>query len=193
LLFSRRGDPELRKHAFGRSLLGRRGVPSLISPASRRDAGSIWAQEARAVAAAAMPPPPPPNPTLGQGGTMAQGGVPPQAAVQAPCQQMVAMTREEMQRIAAATAAQAVQQVTSHTSHATTAPTTVAGSQDEDVSSYGEGEELEEIGRWKVWRSSCASCKTKWRGSQRRELEDIPFRGRFSLLLCQTISRRPTW
>ncbi|CAA0811124.1 Unknown protein, partial [Striga hermonthica] len=71
--------------------------------------------------------------------TQGQGEVPPQAAVQAPVQQVVAMTREEMQRIAAAVAAQAVQQVASHTSHATTAPTTVAGSQDEDVSSYGEG------------------------------------------------------
>ncbi|CAA0840162.1 Unknown protein, partial [Striga hermonthica] len=87
----------------------------------------------------AMPPPPPPDPTQGQGGVLAQGGVPPQAAVQAPGQQMVVMTREEMQRIAAAAAAQAVQQVASHTSHATTAPATVARSQDEDVSSYGEG------------------------------------------------------
>ncbi|CAA0830804.1 Unknown protein, partial [Striga hermonthica] len=104
------------------------------------DASSSRAQEARVAAAAAMPPPPPPpDPTQGQGGVMAQGGVPPQAAVQAPGQQMVAMTREEMQRIAAAAAAQAVQQVASHTSHATTAPTTVAGSQDEDMSSYGEG------------------------------------------------------
>ncbi|CAA0839527.1 Unknown protein, partial [Striga hermonthica] len=89
--------------------------------------------------ASAMPPPPPPNPTLVQGGAMAQGGAPPQAAVQAPSQQMVTMTREKMQRIAAAAAAHAVQQVTSHTSHATTASTTVAGNQDEDVSSYGEG------------------------------------------------------
>ncbi|CAA0808181.1 Unknown protein, partial [Striga hermonthica] len=101
------------------------------------DASSGQAQEARVAAAAAMPPPP--DPTQGQRGVLAQGGVPPQAAIQAPDQQMVAMTREEMQRIAAAAAAQAVQQVASHTSHATTAPTTVAGSQDENVSSYGEG------------------------------------------------------
>ncbi|CAA0811050.1 Unknown protein, partial [Striga hermonthica] len=95
--------------------------------------------EARAAAAVAMPPPLPPNPTLVQGGAMAQGGAQPQEVVQAPGQQMVTMTWEEMQRIAAAAATQAVQQVTSHTSHATTAPTTVAGNQDEDVSSYGEG------------------------------------------------------
>ncbi|CAA0828740.1 Unknown protein, partial [Striga hermonthica] len=103
------------------------------------DASSSQAQEARVAAAAEMPPPPPPDPTQRQGGVLTQGGVPPQAAVQTPGQQMVAMTREEMQRIAAAAAAQAVQQVASHISHATTAPTTVAGSQDEDVSSYGEG------------------------------------------------------
>ncbi|CAA0811070.1 Unknown protein, partial [Striga hermonthica] len=60
-------------------------------------------------------------------------------AGQAPGQQVVTMTREEMQRIAAAAAAQAVQQVASHTSHATTAPATATGNQDEDVSSYGEG------------------------------------------------------
>ncbi|CAA0810459.1 Unknown protein, partial [Striga hermonthica] len=84
--------------------------------------------------AAMPPPPPPPDPMQRQGGGLAQEGMPPQAAVQIPGQQMVAMTREEMQRIAAAAAAQAVQQVASHTSHATTAPTTVVGSQDDDVS-----------------------------------------------------------
>ncbi|CAA0827444.1 Unknown protein, partial [Striga hermonthica] len=103
------------------------------------DAGSSRTQEARAAAAAAMPPPQPPNPTMVQGGAMAQGGAPPPATTQTVGQQMVAMTREEMQKIAAAAVAQAVQQVASHTSHVTTAPTTVVGSQDEDVSSYGEG------------------------------------------------------
>ncbi|CAA0827453.1 Unknown protein, partial [Striga hermonthica] len=44
--------------------------------------------EARAAAAAAMPPLPPPNPAPMQGGTMAQGGAPLKAAVQAHGQQM---------------------------------------------------------------------------------------------------------
>ncbi|CAA0826945.1 Unknown protein, partial [Striga hermonthica] len=46
------------------------------------------AQEARAAAAVAMPPPPPPNPTMVQGGAMAQGGAPPLATTQAPGQQI---------------------------------------------------------------------------------------------------------
>ncbi|CAA0839602.1 Unknown protein, partial [Striga hermonthica] len=50
----------------------------------------------RVAAAAVMPPPPPPDPTQRQGGVLAQGGVPPQVAVQTPGQQMVAMTREAM-------------------------------------------------------------------------------------------------
>ncbi|CAA0833779.1 Unknown protein, partial [Striga hermonthica] len=111
----------------------------------RVDVGSSRAQEARAAAATAMPPPPPQKPVMvqprgvmEQGGVATQGGAPQQAVIQAPGQQMVTMTREEMQRIAAAAAAQAVQQVTSHTSNATTAPTTAVGVQDEDVSSYGD-------------------------------------------------------
>ncbi|CAA0830104.1 Unknown protein, partial [Striga hermonthica] len=104
------------------------------------DAGSSRAQEARAAAMTAMPPPPPHNPVVVQPGDVAiQGGAPTPVAGQAPGQQVVTMTREEMQRIAAAAAAQAVQQVASHTSHATTAPATTTGNQDEDVSSYGEG------------------------------------------------------
>ncbi|CAA0823344.1 Unknown protein, partial [Striga hermonthica] len=83
------------------------------------------AQEARAAAAAAMPPPPPRNPVvvqpggvMVQGGMETQGGAPQQAFAQAPGQQMVTMTREEMQRIAAAAAAQAVQQLFGHQSRA---------------------------------------------------------------------------
>ncbi|CAA0841955.1 Unknown protein, partial [Striga hermonthica] len=62
-------------------------------------------------------------------------------APQPPAQQVVAMTREKVQRMVADAAAQAVQQATHQTSQAATAPTTVQGTQDEDVSSYGGGGE----------------------------------------------------
>ncbi|CAA0830744.1 Unknown protein, partial [Striga hermonthica] len=62
-------------------------------------------------------------------------------APQPPAQQVVAMTREEVQRMVADAAAQAVQQATHQTSQAATAPTTVQGTQEEDVSSYSGGGE----------------------------------------------------
>ncbi|CAA0819860.1 Unknown protein, partial [Striga hermonthica] len=72
------------------------------------DAGSSRAQEARAAAAAVMPPPPLQNPVVVQpGAAETQGGASPQAVTQAPGKQMATITREEMQRIAAAAAAQA--------------------------------------------------------------------------------------
>ncbi|CAA0841358.1 Unknown protein, partial [Striga hermonthica] len=77
-----------------------------------------------------------------QAGLITQTMVPPTGgAPQPPAQQVVAMTREEVQRMVADAAAQAVQQATHQTSQAATAPTTVQGTQEEDVSSYGGGGE----------------------------------------------------
>ncbi|CAA0830897.1 Unknown protein, partial [Striga hermonthica] len=83
--------------------------------------------------------------------------------------------------------AQAVQQGTSHTSHATTALAMVVGSQDKDVSCYGDRGGVRDRAMERMAEQlRQLRDKVEWRPESRA-------RGKFSRPLCQIISGRPTW